>query len=80
MTPAARRTQAIRFDDDGKVDDVAISSDLFRIERMSATCFWACAYRGKKRIAFWLNSKATINVTIADDSIGFEDDTAKRVR
>jgi len=65
---------AVRLDDRKQVDDIAVTSDLFRLEAMDTNCWWACAYRGKDRIAFSIRSKTKITVTIIEDSIGCSDD------
>ena len=73
-----KRRQAIRPDRKGKVDDVAISGDLFRLERMSNSVWWVCIYRGKKRTAFYLErprGKKTVEATLIEDSIGCIDDS-----
>jgi hypothetical protein len=66
---------AIRLDDGKAVDDVAISGDLFRMERMDDGVWWVCVYRGGKRTAFNLSSKSPIEATVIEDTIGCTDDT-----
>jgi len=66
---------AIRLDDNKAVDDVAITGDLFRMERMDDGAWWVCIYRGEKRTAFSLMSKTAIEATVVEDSIGCADDT-----
>lgn len=74
-SPPARQWQAIRPDDTGAVDDVAITGDLFRLERMGRGAWWSCIYRGDQRTAFRLRvAKGDIVVTVAEDSIGCVDD------
>ncbi len=68
---------AIRLDDSKTVDDVAITGDLFRMERMDDGVWWVCIYRGDKRTAFNLSSKAPIEATVIEDSIGCSDDTPR---
>ena len=68
---------AIRPDDKGQVDDVAIYGDLFRLERMSNSSWWCCIYRGDKRTSFFIyrpRGKKTVEVVIQEDSIGCKDD------
>ena len=75
----ARRTwAAIRPDADGAVDDVAISGDLFRLEKMARGVWWSCIYRGAHRTCFWFRIvKGDIIVTVTEDSIGCRDDSGR---
>lgn len=34
------------------IDDVAITGDMYRLERMNDRTFWTCIYRGKHRVCF----------------------------
>lgn len=70
-----KEMSAIRLDDKKGVDDVAITGDLFRMERMNDGAWWVCVYRGGKRTAFNLSSKTAIEATLIEDSIGCSDDT-----
>ena len=66
---------AIRPADDGTVDDVAITSDLFRLEVLQENLVWACAYRGEKRVSFYIRrKKGRLVVVVSEDTIGCEDD------
>jgi len=66
---------AVRNDKDGTVDDVSISGDLYRLERMTDTCFWTCVYRGHDRTAFSINIvDGKLVVQQIEDSIGCTDD------
>jgi len=72
-----KRWQAIRPDDTGAVDDVAISGDLFRLEKMDRGLWWSCIYRGDQRTCFWFRIdqlRGDIVVTVSEDSIGCIDD------
>lgn len=83
MAKAKRLVQAIRPDDEGKIDDVAIHGDLFRLERMSDHSWWCCIYRGEKRTSFSIyrpRGKTTVEVGLQDDSIGCIDDREKAKR
>lgn len=62
--------QEIRLDEKGEVDDVAITGDLFRLERMTDDCWWVCIYRGKNRTAFYIEGKDKLTATTIEDSIG----------
>jgi hypothetical protein len=66
---------AVRLDAAGQVDDVAVTADLFRLERMDTGVFWAAAYRGGKRVTFLIESSAPITVHVSDDDIGCKDDS-----
>ena len=69
---------AIRMDDAGEVDDVAISADMFRLERMTDDSWWACASRGKERVAFSIYRKGKeVVVKVIEDSIGCKDDSGR---
>lgn len=65
----------IRLDEDGEVDDVAITGDLFRMERMNDGDWWVCIYRGDKRTAFSLTANSNNKAILSEDSIGCHDDT-----
>ena len=72
-----KTVQAIRPDDKGEVDDVAIDGDLFRLERMNTDSWWCCIYRGKNRTAFSIyrpRGKKTVVAKLIEDSIGCIDD------
>lgn len=51
-------TERIDYDDLGDLDDIAVGNvELFRMERMSASCFWLRLHRaGGRDIVFWLNA------------------------
>lgn len=69
---------AIRLDNDGKVDDVAITGSLFRMERMDDGIWWVCIMRGDgSRTCFNLATKrgAHIDAIVTEDSIHCVDDT-----
>ena len=70
---------AIRLDDNGEVDDVAISGDLFRMERMDNGCWWIAVYRGENRTCFSLSTKrnVAIKAVCGEDSIHCIDDTPR---
>jgi hypothetical protein len=72
-----KQFSAIRLDDNKAVDDVAITGDLFRMERMDDGVWWVCIYRGGVRTAFNLSSKTAIEATVLEDSIGCTDDTTR---
>jgi hypothetical protein len=55
------------------IDDVAITGNLFRMERMNKDTFWVCIYRGKKRTCFYLQGKG-VTATLTEDDIGCKDD------
>lgn len=61
----------------GEVDDVAITGDLFRLEQMSRSAWWAAIYRGDRRVSFWFryNRKRGIIVDVQGDELGCVDDT-----
>jgi len=76
----AKKLQAIRPDDHGAVDDVAIDGNLFRLERMGNSEWWCCIYRGKQRTAFSIHrprGKKTVEVVVIEDGIGCIDDRKK---
>ena len=80
MKAKAKKIQVIRRNDDGSLDDIAITGDLFRLEQMDDSSWWCCIYRGKKRTAFNIyrpRGKNTVVVEISDDSIGCIDDRKK---
>lgn len=57
----------------GEVDDVAISGDLFRLEQMSADCWWTAVYRGDERTMFmlkWDRKRRCIVAYLTEDTIG----------
>jgi hypothetical protein len=63
--------QAIRPDEHGEVDDVAIHGDLFRLERMSIDSWWCAIYRGDKRVSFSIYKKGKqVVVSLQEDDIG----------
>ena len=66
---------AIRLRND-EVDDVAITGNLFRMERMNKDTFWVCIYRAKKRTGFYLqvNDSRGLTATLIEDDIGCKDD------
>lgn len=58
-----------------EIDDVAISGDLFRMERMNDKCFWVCIYRENKRTAFWLEEKnGKIVATLSENDLNCKED------
>jgi len=67
---------AVRKDKkDGTVEDVSISGDLYRLERMSDTCFWTCVYREHDRTAFCISIvNGKLVVQQIEDSIGCADE------
>ncbi len=70
--------KAVRLNKDGTVDDVAITSDLFRLEQMDDDVWWACAYNGKKRTAFNIFRKGKkVICEVIEDEIGCIDDTQR---
>ena len=70
----------IRLDEDGQVDDVAISGDLFRMERMNDGDWWVCIYRGEKRAAFTLTASSPNKAILQEDDIGCHDDSDEQRR
>lgn len=69
--------QIIRMDEDG-VDDVVITSDTTRIERMSDTEYWVAAYRGSEEVmftVFWDKKAKMLRCSVSEDTIGCIDDT-----
>jgi hypothetical protein len=69
--------QAIRPDEKGKVDDVAIHCDLFRMERMDKGYWWCAVYRGDKRVCFSIYATVgkDVVVKVIEDEIGCIDDS-----
>jgi hypothetical protein len=65
---------AVRMNAEG-VDDVTITSDLFRLERMNEKTFWVAVYRGDKRVTFAISSETRLTVTVTEDELGCVDDT-----
>jgi len=67
ILPIPTDVERIDLNDDGTVDDVAISlgGGMFRLEQMSANSYWLCVYMpdGEKRHVFWLTSKKRIEAT-----------------
>lgn len=53
---------------------MAITCDSVHIERMDYGRWWIGIYRGSKRVALYLGSKAAINMLITEDDLGLEDD------
>jgi hypothetical protein len=75
-TPQETYTQTpeIRLDRSGQVDDVAITGDLFRMERMNDQCWWVAIYRGENRTTFNLQLKeGRLEATLIEDSIGCQE-------
>ena len=75
-----KKMQAIRPHEDGTVDDVAITCDMFRLEQMDDDCFWAAAYRGEKEAMFaikWDKKLKRLVATCYSDTIGCEDDRTR---
>lgn len=71
--------EIIRYDDEGKVDDVAISGDLlFRLEQMDDGFWWLAVSRGDKQVVFDIMSESAIDVHLREDDLGCIDDTARR--
>lgn len=73
----AKRVAFVRYDQ-GLVDDVVISGNLFRMEQMDKDAWWVAIYRGKKRTSFslqWDRKSRNIVATVTDDSIGCTDDS-----
>jgi hypothetical protein len=67
--------KAIRLDKSGQVDDVAISCDMFRLERMDECVWWAAAYVGDQRVTFSIFMKeGRVEVEVVEDEIGCKDD------
>jgi hypothetical protein len=65
----------------GKVDDVVIDCDTFRLEQMHEDVWWAAVYRGDKQTAFWISRKGTqVMVEVTTDEIGCIDDTDEEPR
>lgn len=73
----APQRQIIRMDEDG-VDDVVISGDVTRIERMSDIEYWVAAYRGDKQVMFsifWDRKRKMLRCTCYQDDLNCVDDT-----
>jgi len=68
--------KAIRLDQNGEVDDVAIHGDLFRLERMGMDSWWCAIYRGDKQVSFSIYRKGKgIAVGVQEDQLGCKDDS-----
>lgn len=60
----------------GQVDDVVITGDTFRLERMDDQAWWAAVYRGERVVSFWISSdNGQIDVEVTTDELGCTDDT-----
>lgn len=76
------KLRAIRRNDDGSVDDVAIACDMFRLEQMDNDNWWAAAYVGGKSVMFslkWNRKTKNIDCVCYEDTLGCIDDTAVTV-
>ncbi len=70
-TPPAEQTKRIDYDG-GLVTDVAISCDLFRMERMDKGAWWAAACRGEQKTMFslvWDRKRREIVAIVTEDTI-----------
>ena len=78
--------QAVRpRSDDGTVDDVAITCNLFRLEQLGDDHWWCAAIREPEREGdeyqhamfdlYWDKKLRRIVCTMYEDTIGCEDDT-----
>ncbi len=57
---------------EGHVDDVAISGDLFRMERMDKGAWWVAIYRGDERTMFslvWDRKRREIVAIVTEDTL-----------
>ena len=77
---AVKPMNVIRLDEDGEVVDVAITGDLFRMERMNDGDWWVCIYRGQNRTAFLLTAKSNNDAFLQEDTIGCLDDAKEQGR
>ena len=68
------KLRAVRLDKQGEIDDVAISGDMYRLERLDDNCWWTCVYDGERRTCFHLHSKTPISVECTEDTLGCSDD------
>ena len=62
------KSNEIRLDEKGNLDDIVI--DEVHLEDMNGKCWWLAVYRGKKRTAFWIESKSKITVRLQDNELG----------
>ncbi len=70
---------AIRYSQTGGIKDVAITGDLFRIERLGPKEWWICVYRDGKRTAFNMSSLGgRTDLKLLEDEIGCRDDQKER--
>lgn len=72
--------QIIRMDEDS-VDDVVITGDMLRIERMDDDHFWVAVYRGHKEAMFsiyWDKKAKKLRCNCYSDTIGCIDDREKK--
>lgn len=71
--------KAIRRDERGAIEDVAITCEMFRLEKLDKNHWWAAAYVGEgkefRQVHFDIKSAAGIQVVARDDTIGCTDDT-----
>ena len=69
----------VRPDDDGDVDDVVITGDTFRMERMRKNAWWLAVYRGDQRVCFWLTREKGKGIVteVTEDELGCVDDSGQ---
>ena len=73
-----KRFKVIRYERK-QVDDVVISCDLFRMERMSKDSVWLSANIGSHRgVDFMLYAdKGKLKIMLMEDTIGCKDETQR---
>jgi hypothetical protein len=66
----------IRPDHKGRPDDIVITGDTFRMERMDKDTWWLAIYRGDKRVSIWLRRNGKrVDISSIEDEFGCVDDT-----
>jgi len=71
----------IRPDSHGHVDDVVITCDTFRLERIDKGSWCIAVYRGEERVCFSLtSSKGSIRAIVTEDDFDCVDDTPKKAK
>ena len=60
----------------GEVDDVAISCDAYRLERMDTNLVWVCCYRDGKQVAFFIRvTGRSLSIELSTDELSCTDDS-----
>lgn len=73
--------RAIRYDEAGQVDDVAITCDMFRLEMLDDNLLWAAAHvetpYGVKTVMFYISATedGKIHINAVSDELGCIDDS-----